>query len=71
VPDFNSDLGNFVVEPTTMLLPPGQPVEAEPMTSTLGVTSDAIPLTVSVQIGDRTEKRILTLRTIQAPPPPA
>jgi hypothetical protein len=70
VTDFNSDLGNFVVEPEKMLLAPNESAEAEPMTSQLGVTSDAIPLSVSIwmtgQDGTRQgEKQVLTLRMVK------
>jgi hypothetical protein len=64
--DFNSDLGNFVVLPATLLLPPGEAVEAEPMTSRLGVPAVAeIPLTIRLRLGDRTgptESQVLKLQ---------
>jgi len=34
--DFNSQLGNFVVQPAKISLPPGEPTEADPMLSRLG-----------------------------------
>jgi hypothetical protein len=78
VTDFNSDLGNFVVEPAKILLAPNESAESEPMTSQLGVTSDAIPLSVSIwvtgQDGKRQgEKQVLTLRLVKqaAQPSPA
>jgi hypothetical protein len=71
VADFESDLGNFVVEPSKIQLPPGKPVEAEPMTSRLGVTSDTIPLTVSLLVNGRTETQVLSLQTVIPAPPPA
>lgn len=70
VTDFNSDLGNFAVQPEKIPLPPHAPVEAEPMISRLGVASDAIPLTVSLRAGDQTEKQVLVLRPVKPPPPP-
>ena len=75
VPDFDSDLGNFVVQPPKILLLPNQPIETNPMTSTLGVKSDEIPLTVAIRANGRTEKQVLILRIvataapIQTPPP--
>jgi hypothetical protein len=80
VTDFNSDLGDFVVEPPKILLAPNESAEAEPMTSQLGVTSDSIPLTVAIwmtgQDGTRQgEKQVLSLRTVmqaaQPSPTPA
>jgi len=73
VVDFDSDLGNFVVEPPKIELPPNKPVEAEPMTSRLGVSSDSIALNVSLRIGDRTDKQVLNLQAVTpaAPPSPA
>jgi hypothetical protein len=78
VTDFNSDLGNFVVEPPKILLAPKESAEAEPMTSQLGVTSDAIALSVAIwmtgQDGRRQgEKQVLTLRMVNpaAQPSPA
>jgi hypothetical protein len=70
VTDFDSDLGNFVVEPEKMLLPPNVSVEAEPMTSRLGVSAEAIPLTVTLRTGTQVETQVLTLRMIKPPAPP-
>jgi hypothetical protein len=64
VPDFNSDLGNFVVQPSKILLLPNQPTEADPMTSTLGVKSGEIPLTVAIRANGRVERQVLTLRVV-------
>jgi hypothetical protein len=77
VPDFNSDLGDFVVEPEKIPLPPNESVEAEPMTSQLGVSSDAIPIAVSLWMKgpsglNQTEKQVLVMRPVAAPShPPA
>jgi hypothetical protein len=64
--DFNSELGNFVVQPAKLTLPPGEPVEAEPMLSRLGVPAvEEIPLTVRLRVGGRSgqaETQILRLR---------
>lgn len=70
VPDFNSDLGNFVVQPRKLTLAPGASVEADPMTSRLGVKADEIALTVALRTGGRTDKQMLSLR-IKPPVPPA
>jgi hypothetical protein len=71
VTDFDSDLGNFVVEPEKILLPPNKPVEADPMTSRLGSSSDSIPLTVSLQINGQTENRVLMLQMVKPVPLPS
>ena len=72
VPDFNSVLGNFVVQPEKILLLPDQPVEANPMISRLGVGSDQIALTVALRADRKLEQQVLVLRVVQpAQPPPA
>jgi hypothetical protein len=68
--DFDSDLGNFVVEPPKILLPPDQPTETDPMTSRLGVSSDSIPLTVTLRVNGQTEKQVLVLQTVKPAAPP-
>lgn len=75
--DFNSDLGNFVVQPRKISLAPGASVEAEPMISRIGLTADAIPLTIRLRRSGQTEQQKLMLQVIAAtvpppaPPPPA
>jgi len=73
VTDFNSDLGNFVVEPSKFSLTPNEPTEADPMISRLGVSSDEIPLVVSLVMSGRTEKQVLALKAVKpvTPPEPA
>jgi hypothetical protein len=68
--DFNSDLGNFVVQPRKISLPPGASVEADPMTSRIGLTADAIPVTVRVRRNGQVEQQVLMLQPV-APPVPA
>lgn len=68
--DFNSDLGNFVVQPKKMSLPPGASVEAEPMTSRLGVAADALPLIVRIRRNGQVEQQVLTLEVIAPPKAP-
>ena len=78
--DFNSSLGNFVVQPTKLTLPPNQSVEGEPMISQLGVPAvDEIPVTVRIRIGGKTgkvETQVLKLQLradapeSPSPPPP-
>jgi hypothetical protein len=70
--DFNSDLGNFAVQPEQVALAPGQSVEPEPMISRLGVTSLEIPVTVTLRLKGKSETHVLTLRPVaSANKPPA
>jgi hypothetical protein len=75
VVDFDSALGNFVVEPPQITVKPAESVEAEPMVSRLGISYSEIPLTVKLRVGGRTEQQVLTLRVAKEPapasPPPA
>ncbi len=68
--DFNSDLGNFVVQPEKITLPAGESFEADPMNSRLGIPGDEIPITVRLWLDGRTEKQILTLKLAPTPPAP-
>lgn len=71
--DFNSDLGNFVVQPAKIAVGPGASAEADPMTSRLGVPGDAIPLTIRLRRNGQTEKQVVILQIIAPPattPPP-
>ena len=69
--DFNSTLGDFVVQPETIAIKPGESVEADPMVSRLGVAGGDIPLTIKLHIAGRTEEQVLTLHAVPEPPPPA
>lgn len=71
--DFNSDLGNFAVQPTKITLSAGQTVEADPMISRLGVPAiEEIPITVRLRVGGKggkTETQIVKLRPRADEPP--
>ncbi len=69
VVDFDSSLGDFVVEPEKIALPPDTPTEAEPMISRLGIGTEDIPLTVRLRLGGRGEQQVLTLREVSQPAP--
>ncbi|HVU31978.1 MAG TPA: hypothetical protein VHE61_00990 [Opitutaceae bacterium] len=71
VPDFDSDLGNFVVQPDTVTVPPNGSADADPMTSRLGVTAAQIPLTVTLQINQRVDTQVLSLHLKPASAGPA
>lgn len=61
--DFNSDLGNFVVEPKKITVPAGESVEADPMTSRLGVPAlEQIPLMMRIRVNGKIEQQVLALR---------
>jgi hypothetical protein len=66
--DFNSELGNFVVEPKKISLAPGESTEADPMTSRLGVPALAeIPITVRMRVNGKIEQQVLELRPRNEP----
>ena len=67
--DFDSALGNFVVEPSKITVKPAESVEAEPMVSRLGISTEEIPLTVKLHMAGRTEQQVLTLRVVKEPAP--
>ncbi|MBP6506099.1 MAG: hypothetical protein KA257_00920 [Opitutaceae bacterium] len=69
--DFNSAIGNFVVQPDKLTVPPGESVEADPMNSSLGVPADEVPLTVRLHFEGRIEKQVLVLKQMSPLPPPA
>jgi len=62
--DFDSDLGNFVIDPDTVTIPPGRTAEPTPMVSQLGVNSDEIPFKVRLRLGKASESRTITVRNI-------
>jgi hypothetical protein len=70
VTDFNSTLGNFVVQPRRISIPAGGSAEADPMISRLGGGGEEVPLTVALRANGKTEKQVLILRR-KSPPPPA
>ena len=69
--DFESDLGNFAVHPELLSMAPDQIAEPDPMVSQLGVTSDEIPVKVSLKSDGKTETQTVLVRNLltnQAPP---
>ena len=67
VTDFNSNLGNFAVFPSTYQLAAGQSATSETMTSRMGVASDDIPVTVALRIHGQVESKVITLHLIPVP----
>jgi hypothetical protein len=72
--DFNSELGNFAVQPAKITVPPHESVEADPMTSRLGVPAvEEIPITVRLRLGGKTgktETQIVKLKPRSEDPAP-
>ena len=66
VTEVNSDLGNFAVRPPKLTIPPGGTGTLEPMVSQLGVTSDEIPLKLSVRAGSKKEQQVVVVKNIIA-----
>ena len=64
--DFDSDLGNFVVDPDTVTIPAGRSAEPTPMVSQLGVSADEIPFKVRLQLGKASETRTIVVRNVPA-----
>ncbi|MBI5767488.1 MAG: hypothetical protein HZA93_06810 [Verrucomicrobia bacterium] len=67
VTEVNSELGNFAVRPPKITIAPGQAGELDPMISQLGVTSDEIPLKVSVRSSGRRETQVITIKNLILP----
>lgn len=66
VTEVNSDLGNFAVRPPKLTIPPGEKAMLDPMISQLGVTSDEIPLKLSVRTGGKKEQQVVIVKNILA-----
>jgi hypothetical protein len=55
--DFESDMGNFAVDPDTLTIGAGLTAEPTPMVSDLGVSSDSMPFKVTLKYGATRETR--------------
>ena len=64
--EVDSDLGNFAARPKSLTIAPGEKGMLDPMVSQLGVTSDEIPITVSIRIGNKSETKVITVKNILA-----
>jgi len=62
--EVSSDLGNFAARPKKLTLAPGESADLEPMVSQLGVTSDEIPLTVSIRVRGKTETQVIPIKNV-------
>lgn len=64
--EVNSDLGNFAVRPAKISVAPGQTAEPDPMISQLGVTSDEIPVKVTLKkAGGAAQSQVVTVVRLQ------
>ncbi len=64
VSEVSSDLGNFAPRPASLTIEPGGKATLDPMISQLGVTSDTIPLKLTVRSGGRAETQVVTVQNI-------
>lgn len=64
VAEVNSDLGNFAPRPSSLTIAPGATGSLDPMISQLGVTSDEIPLKLTVRSGNQSETQIVSVKNI-------
>jgi len=64
VTEVNSDLGNFAVRPDKLTIAPGEKGALEPMISQLGVTSDVIPLKLTVRVAGKKETQVIDVKNI-------
>jgi hypothetical protein len=65
--DFNSDLGNFALDPDTLTIPPGQAAEPTAMVSELGVSADSIPFKVTLKLPGRRESKAVVVHVVAMP----
>jgi hypothetical protein len=70
ISEVNSDLGNFAVRPSKLRIDPGQTLEPDPMISQLGVTSDEIPVQVTLRRGGVKDTQILKVLQVAKPVAP-
>jgi hypothetical protein len=68
--DFDSDLGNFAIRPEVLALAPDQISEPDPMVSQLGITSDRLPVKVTLQLGADKETQTIIVANILPPAKP-
>ena len=68
---FKSYLGDFAVRPTSVTVPAAGRASPEGMSSRLGVTSNEIPVTLTLTVGGKTESHIIMVRNVVVDPAPA
>jgi len=62
--DFDSDLGNFALDPDHLTIGPGATAEPTTMVSQLGVSSDVIPIKVTLKLGKTKETQMVQVKVI-------
>jgi hypothetical protein len=67
VTEVNSDLGNFAARPDKLTIAPGASGALDPMISQLGVSSDEIPVKVTVRAAGRKDTQTITVKSILPP----
>jgi hypothetical protein len=71
IADFESDMGNFAVEPDTLTIGAGLTSEPTPMVSELGVNADVLPFKVSLKYGATKETKIIQVGIVHDEAAPA
>jgi hypothetical protein len=66
--DFNSDMGNFAIDPDSLTIAAGATMEPTAMVSNLGVNEDTIPFTVTLAYGATKETKVVPVTSIAVPP---
>lgn len=73
--EFSSELGNFALRPEYLQIEPGKSASPEGMTSRLGLTSAALPVTLELRLEGKAERKVIKLspapidEDMLAPPP--
>lgn len=66
--DFDSDMGNFAIDPEVLTIGAGETGEPTPMVSQLGVNSDEMAFKVTLKYGATRESRTFPVRLVAADP---
>lgn len=64
VTELNSSLGNFAARPEKLTIAPGETGSLDPMISQLGVTSDEIPLKLTLRVGDKRDTQVVMVKNV-------
>ncbi len=67
ISEVNSELGNFAVRPSKLMLAPGATSAVDPMISQLGVTSDEIPVKVEIRYSGKKEVKTVLVKNLILP----
>lgn len=69
VTDVNSDLGNFAVRPDKLTIAAGESGTLDPMISQLGVSSDDIPIKVTLRVAGKKETQVVAVKSLLSAAP--